>query len=35
MREAWQADAQVDEVAPRELSHGEPILLPRPAPALR
>ncbi|KTB99481.1 hypothetical protein AO387_21285 [Pseudomonas syringae ICMP 11168] len=28
VREAWQADAQVDEVAPRELSHGEPIRYP-------
>ncbi|KPX55577.1 hypothetical protein LCH33_002832 [Pseudomonas amygdali] len=27
-REAWQADAQVNEVAPRELSHGEPIRYP-------
>ncbi|MBI6576855.1 hypothetical protein AB7M18_002075 [Pseudomonas viridiflava] len=28
VREAWQADAQVNEVAPRELSHGEPIRYP-------
>ncbi|WP_312772747.1 hypothetical protein [Pseudomonas rhodesiae] len=28
VREAWQADAQVDSVAPRELSHGEPIRYP-------
>ncbi|AHG41085.1 hypothetical protein N018_13030 [Pseudomonas syringae CC1557] len=28
VREAWQADAQVNEVAPRELSHGEPIQYP-------
>lgn len=26
VREAWAADAQVDAVAPRDLSHGEPIL---------
>ncbi|WXF89156.1 hypothetical protein WDV92_10485 [Pseudomonas syringae pv. atrofaciens] len=28
VREAWQADAQVNEIAPRELSHGEPIQYP-------
>ena len=28
VRETWQADAQVDYVAPRELSHGEPIRYP-------
>lgn len=28
VREAWAADAQVDAVAPRDLSHGEPILYP-------
>ncbi|PIB51813.1 hypothetical protein AOA57_02930 [Pseudomonas sp. 2588-5] len=28
VREAWQADAQVDSVAPRELSHGEPLRYP-------
>lgn len=28
VREAWQADAQVNDVAPRELSHGEPIQYP-------
>ncbi|UBT78758.1 hypothetical protein LCH33_002121 [Pseudomonas amygdali] len=28
VREAWQADAQVNDVAPRELSHGEPIRYP-------
>ncbi|MEE4683594.1 hypothetical protein V2K59_01950 [Pseudomonas alliivorans] len=28
VREAWQADAQVDSVAPRDLSQGEPILYP-------
>lgn len=28
VREAWQADAQVNAVAPRELSHGEPIHYP-------
>ena len=28
VREAWQADAQLDSVAPRELSPGEPILYP-------
>ncbi|WP_122583228.1 hypothetical protein [Pseudomonas viridiflava] len=28
VREAWQADEQVNAVAPRELSHGEPILYP-------
>ncbi|WP_346394608.1 hypothetical protein [Pseudomonas syringae] len=28
VREAWQADAQVNAIAPRELSHGEPIQYP-------
>ncbi|WP_122613980.1 hypothetical protein [Pseudomonas viridiflava] len=28
VREAWQADEQVNAVAPRELSHGEPIQYP-------
>ncbi|WP_439885949.1 hypothetical protein ACTACK_12875 [Pseudomonas syringae] len=28
VREAWQADEQVNAVAPRELSHGEPIRYP-------
>ena len=28
VREAWQADAQVDSIAPRELSNGEPIRYP-------
>ncbi|RMN89129.1 hypothetical protein ALQ50_05471 [Pseudomonas coronafaciens pv. coronafaciens] len=28
MREAWQADAQVNAIVPRELSHGEPIRYP-------
>ncbi|MFJ2676851.1 hypothetical protein [Pseudomonas sivasensis] len=28
VREAWQADAQVDSVAPRELSNGEPLRYP-------
>ena len=28
VREAWQADAQVNAIAPRELSHGEPIRYP-------
>lgn len=28
VRESWQADSQVDCVAPRELSHGEPIRYP-------
>ncbi|WP_080434091.1 hypothetical protein [Pseudomonas syringae] len=28
VREAWQADAHMNEVAPRELSHGEPIQYP-------
>ncbi|MEE4915730.1 hypothetical protein V2K41_15765 [Pseudomonas alliivorans] len=28
VRETWQADAQVDSVAPRDLSQGEPILYP-------
>ncbi|MEE4668220.1 hypothetical protein V2L05_03195 [Pseudomonas alliivorans] len=28
VREAWQADAQVDSVTPRDLSQGEPILYP-------
>ena len=28
VREAWQADAQVNSVAPRDLSHGEPIRYP-------
>ncbi|MEX5566528.1 hypothetical protein Q1J55_01765 [Pseudomonas syringae] len=28
IREAWQADAQVNAIAPRELSHGEPIQYP-------
>ncbi|MGV6394021.1 hypothetical protein ACTUVN_003254 [Pseudomonas caspiana] len=28
VREAWQADAQVNAVAPRDLSHGEPIHYP-------
>jgi hypothetical protein len=28
VREAWAADAQLDAVAPRDLSHGEPILYP-------
>lgn len=28
VREAWQADAQVSSVAPRDLSHGEPIRYP-------
>ncbi|KPW31397.1 hypothetical protein [Pseudomonas coronafaciens] len=28
VREAWQTDAQVNAVAPRELSHGEPIQYP-------
>ncbi|MEE4694759.1 hypothetical protein V2K91_05865 [Pseudomonas alliivorans] len=28
VREAWQADAQVDSVAPRDLSQGEPIQYP-------
>lgn len=28
VREAWAADAQVNTVAPRDLSHGEPILFP-------
>lgn len=28
MQEAWQADAQVNAIAPRELSHGEPIQYP-------
>ncbi|WP_439851112.1 hypothetical protein ACTACG_07125 [Pseudomonas syringae] len=28
VREAWQADAQVNSIAPRELSHGEPIQYP-------
>ncbi|KPY33117.1 hypothetical protein [Pseudomonas syringae] len=28
VRESWQADTQVNEVAPRELSHGEPIQYP-------
>ncbi len=26
LREAWAADAQVDSIAPRDLSHGEPIV---------
>ncbi|GFZ67435.1 hypothetical protein PSE10B_39570 [Pseudomonas amygdali pv. eriobotryae] len=28
VRESWQADAQVNDVAPRELSHGEPLHYP-------
>lgn len=28
VREAWAADAQVDAIAPRDLSHGEPIFYP-------
>ncbi len=28
VREAWRADAQVNTIAPRELSHGEPIQYP-------
>ncbi|MCH5568794.1 hypothetical protein [Pseudomonas syringae] len=28
VREAWQADAQVNAIAPRKLSHGEPIQYP-------
>ncbi|PBP71975.1 hypothetical protein CCL21_06975 [Pseudomonas syringae] len=28
VREAWQADAQVNAISPRELSHGEPIQYP-------
>ncbi|PKH18809.1 hypothetical protein [Pseudomonas fluorescens] len=28
VREAWQADSQVDSIAPRELSNGEPIRYP-------
>lgn len=28
VREAWAADAQVDSIAPRDLSHGEPIAYP-------
>ncbi|KTB95072.1 hypothetical protein AO073_14530 [Pseudomonas syringae ICMP 11293] len=28
VREAWKADAQVNAIAPRELSHGEPIQYP-------
>ena len=28
VREAWRADAQLDSIAPRYLSHGEPIMYP-------
>ena len=31
VREAWQADSQMNAVAPRELSHGEPIMYPADA----